>query len=79
MELSQRSMYMVHMSIRSSACVPAVAGTHAPGRGEGVEGLERLLGDIITGGQLLSLVEGSKDNRKWWKRRRHTRSGLAHK
>ena len=24
---------------RSSACVPTVAGTHAPGRGEGVEGL----------------------------------------
>ena len=33
---------------RSSACVPTVAGTHAPGRGEGVEGLTRWLGDIIT-------------------------------
>ena len=28
--------------------MPAVAGTHAPGRGEGVEGLRRWLGDIIT-------------------------------
>ena len=33
---------------RSSACVPVVAGTHAPGRGEGVEGLRRWFGDIIT-------------------------------
>ena len=32
---------------RSSACVPAVAGTHAPGRDKGAEGLRRL-GDIIT-------------------------------
>ena len=32
---------------RSSACVMAVAGTHAPGRSEGVEGLGRWLGDII--------------------------------
>ena len=28
--------------------------------------------------QLLSCVEGSKDNAKWWKRLRHTRSGLTH-
>ena len=33
---------------RSSACLPAVAGTHAPGRGEGVEGSRRWLGDVIT-------------------------------
>ena len=28
--------------------MPAVAGTHAPGRGDGVEGLKRWLGDNIT-------------------------------
>ena len=28
--------------------MPAVAGTHAPGRGEGAEGLRRWLGDVIT-------------------------------
>ena len=28
--------------------MPAVAGTHSPGRGEGVEGLRVWLGDIIT-------------------------------
>ena len=29
----------INIYTRSSACVPAVADTHAPGRGEGVEGL----------------------------------------
>ena len=38
----------VQVHTRSSACVPAVAGTHAPGRGEGVEGLIIWLGDIIS-------------------------------
>ena len=28
--------------------MPAVAGTHAPGRDEGAEGLRTRLGDIIT-------------------------------
>ena len=55
---------------RSSACVPAVAGTHAPGRDEGVEGLRRWLGDTPEYhhcSQLLSWVEGSTENAKWWK------------
>ena len=33
---------------RSSARVPAIAGTHAPGRSEWVEGVRGWLGDIIT-------------------------------
>ena len=33
---------------RSSACVPTVAGTHAPGRGVGVVGWRRWSGDIIS-------------------------------
>ena len=42
-----RDIYMYKYT-RSSACVPAVAGTHAPGRGEGVVGLRRWLEHIIT-------------------------------
>ena len=45
--------------------MPAVAGTHAPGRGEGVEGLRRWLGDIITA---VSFCHG-------WKRQKTTPSG----
>ena len=48
--------------------MPAVAGTHAPGRGEGVEGLRGWLRDIITA---VSCRRGSKSQRKckvWWKR-----------
>ena len=36
------------LNTRSSACVSAVAGTHAPGRGEGVEGLGGWLRYIIS-------------------------------
>ena len=39
---------MVYICTRSFACVPVVAGTHAPGRGEGVEGLRGWSRDIIT-------------------------------
>ena len=46
---------------RSSACAPAVGGTHAPGRGEGVEWLRRWLGDIITA---VSCCRGSKGQRQ---------------
>ena len=35
------SQEYVYIHARSSACVPAVAGTHAAARGEGVEGLRR--------------------------------------
>ena len=41
--------------------MPAVAGTHAPGWGEGVEGLRRWLGDIITA---VSSCRGCKDQRQ---------------
>ena len=34
--------------LQGCACVPVVAGPHAPGRGEGVEGLIGYLGDIFT-------------------------------
>ena len=40
----------------------AVAATHAPGRGEGVEGLRRWLGDIITA---VSCCRGWKGQRQW--------------
>ena len=41
--------------------MPAVAGTHAPGRGEGAEGLRRwLVRRYDHCSQLLSWVEGSK-------------------
>lgn len=42
----------------------AVAGTHSPGRGEGVEGLRCYLGDII-----IFVVVGvsCKDSAKCWK------------
>ena len=53
----QRPVIKVYIRTRSSACVPAVAGTHAPRTGEGVEGLTRLLGDIIT---TVSCCRGSK-------------------
>ena len=55
--------------------MPAVSGTHAPGRGEGVVGSRRRLGDIITA--QLAVVVGArvKDNAKWWKSSRHTCSG----
>ena len=39
-------IFVIHT--RRSAYVSAVAGTHAPGRGDGFEGLRRWLGDIIT-------------------------------
>ena len=42
---------------RSSACVLAVAGTHAPGTGEGVE-VEKMVRRHRHCSQLLSWVEG---------------------
>lgn len=46
---------------RTSAGVAAVAGAHAPARGEGVQGLRRWLGDLYHhDSQLLLCVEGSK-------------------
>ena len=49
--------------IKSSACERAVAGTHGPGRGEGVEGFQ----DISS--LLVVVVVGVKvkDNGKYWK------------
>ena len=38
----------------------AVAATHAPGRGEGVEGLRRWLGDVITVVSCCSVWKGQK-------------------
>ena len=47
--------------------MPAVAGTHAPGRGEGVVGREN--GQEIPSVQLVVVVGVRvKDNAKWWKR-----------
>ena len=56
----------IYTSTRSSACVPAVAGTHDPGRGERVEALRRWLGDTWYHhcSQLLSWAEGSKTTPK---------------
>ena len=53
---------------RNSACVPAVAGTHAPGKGEGVVGSRRWLGDIITAQLAVVVGVRVKHNAKWWKR-----------
>ena len=40
--------------------MPTVAGTHAPGRGDGVEGLIRWLGDTITAVSCCRGWEGQK-------------------
>ena len=46
--------------------MPAVAGTHAPGRVEGVEGLRGWVRHAITYLSNLLCVR-VKDNAKWWK------------
>ena len=48
----------------------AVAGTHAPGRGEGVEGLGGWVRYIITYLSCLVAVVGVREkyNAKWWKK-----------
>ena len=51
---------------RSSAGVPAVAGKHSPGRGEGIEGSRRWVGDI----DIISAVSC-----RGWKRQKTVPSG----
>ena len=59
-------IYIICLHTRSSACVPAVAGTHAPGRGEGLWGRED--GQEISSVQLVLVVGVRvKDKAKWWK------------
>ena len=54
--------------------MPAVAGKHAPGGGEGVEGSKGWLGEIITA---VSCCRGCKGQRQWQvvEKMRHTCSG----
>ena len=51
----------MYIDKRSSACVPAVTGTHAPGRGEGVAGSRRWSGDVISA---VSSCRGCKGQRQ---------------
>ena len=67
----------IYIYTRSSAFVPAVAGTLAPGRGEGVVGSRRWLGDIITAELQVVVGVRVKDNDKWWKSWRHTCWGMG--
>ena len=53
--------HIIVLRPRTFACVPTVAGTHAPGRDEGVVGSRRWLGDIITAG---SSCRGCKGQRQ---------------
>ena len=46
--------------------MPDVAGTHDPGRGEGIEGLRGWLRYTITY-RYLVVVVGVRDNAVWWK------------
>ena len=56
-------IYIYIIYTRRSACVPAVAGTHAPGRRERVVGSRRW-----PSVQLVVVVGVRvKDNAKWWK------------